>query len=61
MEQGYMRGVNFVKLEKAKKRDKKRSKRRHGMRTSGHSLKMLERLAYERAERILERKRSKND
>ena len=50
-----------MNLEKAKKRDKKRSKRKHGMRTSGSSVKMLERLAYERAEAILRRKERKND
>lgn len=48
-----------MKLDKAKKRDKKRHKKRHGMRTSGHSLKWLEQMIYDRAVEIAKKRGKK--
>jgi hypothetical protein len=45
--------------EKWKRREKKRLKKKHGMRVDGKSLFLIQRLQRERAEKIKE-KRSKN-
>lgn len=39
-----------MKLDKAKKRDKKRNKRRHGMRVSGKTLFIIQQSQIKRAE-----------
>lgn len=48
-------------LRKAKDRDRKRKKARHGMRVDSKSVLLIERLQRERAEKIKREKEKKND
>jgi len=50
-----------MKLDKARKRDKKRNKRKHGMRVSGRSLEHIQNAIRNRAEKARAKKENQDD
>jgi hypothetical protein len=55
------RSISKLKLEKAIKRDYKSNKRIHGMRVDGSSVKNIERIQKERAIKIQQKRREREE